>query len=99
MKSAANLLIMLALLGLAVPGAAEKHSMSGLVLTVSPSHRSMTVSCQSVPGYMDAMAMPFDVRDPKVLEGVKPGATIDFTLVEDGNSSYAESIRVRQDRN
>ncbi len=73
--------------------------MSGLVLEVNPSHRSMTVSCQKVPGYMDAMAMPFDVRDVKLLEGVKPGATIDFTLVENGDSSYAENIRVRSYQN
>ncbi len=79
--------------------AVEKHAMSGLVLAVNPSHRSMTVSCQSVPGYMDAMTMPFDVRDAKLLHGVKPGATIDFTLVNDGDSSYAESIRVRRYEN
>ncbi len=84
----------------ALPGwAVGKHAISGLVLEVDPSRHSMTVSCQKVPGYMDAMAMPFDVRDAKLLEGVKPGATIDFTLVEDGNSSYAENIRVRRYQN
>jgi len=62
---------------LAVHGwATEKHAMSGLVLAIDPSHRSITVSCQGVPGYMDAMAMPFDIRDAKLFHGVKPGATI-----------------------
>jgi protein SCO1/2 len=79
--------------------AAGKHSLSGLVLKVDAAHRSLTVSCQSVPGYMDAMTMSFDVRDVTLLDGVKPGATIDFTLVENGDSSYVESIRIRRYEN
>lgn len=73
---------------------AETHSLSGLVVNVDPAHKSLTVSCNSVPGYMDAMTMPFDVREAKTLEGIKPGATIDFTVVVEGDSSYAENIRV-----
>jgi protein SCO1/2 len=79
--------------------AVETHAISGLVLKVDPTHRSMIVSCQSVPGYMDAMTMPFDVREAKSLDGIKPGTTIDFTLVVDGNSSYAKNIRVRSNEN
>jgi protein SCO1 len=74
--------------------AAETHQISGLVLTVDAPHKSMTVSCKSVPGYMDAMTMPFDVRDAKALDGIRPGVDIDFTLVVNGDSSFAENIRV-----
>jgi protein SCO1/2 len=78
---------------------AETHSISGLVLKVDAAHKSMTVSCKSIPGYMDAMTMPFDVREAKVLDGIKPGTTIDFTLVVDGESSYAENIRIHRYEN
>ena len=77
----------------------ERHTMTGLVLKVDPAHKTMTVSCQEVPGYMDAMTMPFDVREAKMLDGLKPGTTVDFTLVVDGDSSYAENIHVRQYEN
>ena len=30
---------------------------------------------------MDAMTMSFDVSEPKELEGVTPGMTVEFTLV------------------
>jgi len=73
--------------------------MSGLVLKVDAAHKSMTVSCNRVPGYMDAMTMPFDVRDAKVLEGIKPGASIDFTVVVNGETSYAENIRAHRYEN
>jgi len=79
--------------------AAETHAISGLVLSVDTAHKSMTVSCNSVPGYMDAMTMPFDVRDAKALEGIKAGASVDFTLVVNGDSSYAENIRVHRYEN
>jgi protein SCO1/2 len=79
--------------------AAEKHDLSGLVLNVDAAHKSMTVSCASVPGYMDAMTMPFDVREAKMLDGVKSGENIDFTIVVDGDSSYAENIRVHRYEN
>jgi protein SCO1/2 len=73
--------------------------MSGLVLKVDAAHRSMTVSCNGVPGYLDAMTMPFEVRDAKMVDAIRPGASIDFTFVVNGDSSYAENIRIRRYEN
>jgi protein SCO1 len=94
-----TLLMALVLLTAARGFAAEKHAMSGLVLTVDAAHRSMTVSCDRAPGYMDAMTMPFDVREAKMPEGISPGDTIDFTFVVEGDSSYAENIRIHRYEN
>jgi protein SCO1/2 len=74
---------------------AQKYSAAGLVLRVDPSHRAILLSCESIPGYMDAMTMPVLVRDPKTLAGLAPGVTVDFTLVVEKSTSYAESIHVR----
>ena len=79
--------------------AAQRYPVTGLVLAVDSAHHSMTVSCQSVSGYMDAMTMPFSVRDPKALDGLAPGTMIDFMLVVDKNSSYADDIRVHRYEN
>jgi protein SCO1/2 len=76
--------------------AVESHAMQGLVLSVDAAHKSMSVSCKSVPGYMDAMVMPFEVRDGKMLDGLEPGTIIDFSYVVDGDSSYAENVRVHR---
>jgi protein SCO1/2 len=53
------------------------------------------VSTEKVPGFMEAMAMPFSVRQEAILNGLKPGTTIDFTFVVEKDSSYAEDIHVR----
>src|SRR2546427_10868067 len=42
------------------------------------------------------MTMPFSARDAKELEGLKPGTMIDFTLVVEKDSSYAEAIHVHR---
>ena len=94
-----TLLMLLVVLVAASALAAETHAMSGLVLKVDAAHRSLTVSCNSVPGYMDAMTMPFEVRESEMLEAIRPGATIDFTFVVEGESSYAEDIRLRRYEN
>jgi protein SCO1/2 len=67
---------------------------TGMVLTVDSSRKTFTASIQAIPGLMRAMAMPFEVRDGKDLNGVVPGATVEFTLVVDSTSSHAERIRV-----
>ena len=38
--------------------------------------------------------MPFAVREPKELEGLAPGAMVEFTLVVNQESSYAENIHI-----
>ena len=69
--------------------------MRGVVLKVDAANRTMFVSTEKVPGFMDAMVMPFTVRTPAVLNGVKPGATVEFVYVVDGGASRAEDIKVR----
>lgn len=76
--------------------AAERYSAFGVVLQVDRDHHSLRVSFREIPGYMDAMAMDFPVLDAKVLDGLQPGTLIDFTLVVDKGSAYADAIRVHQ---
>ena len=75
--------------------AQQKYSAKGLVLGVDKQHRIMTVSCESIPGYMDAMVMPIEVREAKELEGLTRGAMIEFSLVVEKEDSYAEAVRIR----
>jgi protein SCO1/2 len=75
--------------------ASQKYDVTGVVLQVDRQRQSMSVSCREIPGYMDAMVMAFPVHQAKMLEGLEPGMTIEFSLVVDKGSSYAENLRVR----
>ena len=74
----------------------QQYFVTGMVLKVDRPHKTFVVSCESIPGYMAAMTMPFDVREPKDLEGIVPGMTVEFTLVVGQKTSYAERIRIRR---
>jgi protein SCO1 len=74
--------------------AAQRYPASGLAISVDRARQILTISHESIPHYMDAMTMPFRVRDPKLLNGVSPGVRVDFTLVVDTNSSWIEQVRV-----
>jgi protein SCO1/2 len=74
--------------------AAEEYPVSGMVLKVDRSRNTFTASIQAIPGFMPAMAMPFEVRRVKDLDGVVPGAAVEFALIVKGDSSYAERIRI-----
>ena len=87
-----------ALLLLAVQSsvAAQEYPVTGMVLRVDRSRNTFTASIQAIPGFMPAMAMPFEVRQRKDLDGLVPGATVEFVLVVSEKTSHAERIRIVQ---
>jgi protein SCO1/2 len=66
---------------------------SGIVLSADPAHDTFTASIREIPGFMNAMEMPFNVRNAKEFGAVHTGAAIDFTLAVGKTSSWAENIR------
>ena len=59
---------------------ATTYQTRGLVLRVEPASRTLTVSHDPIIGYMEAMVMPFQVRDPKQIRGVRPGDVVSFRV-------------------
>jgi protein SCO1/2 len=74
--------------------AAQEYPVTGMVLTVDRSRDTFTASIQAIPGFMRAMTMPFEVRQGNDLDGLVPGAVVEFMLVVDQKSSHAERIRL-----
>ena len=75
---------------------ARRYRVEGLVLDVSQQQRTIIVSHRAIPGYMGAMAMPFQVRQARDVLGLQPGDSVEFQLVVKGRSSHAEKVRVSQ---
>jgi protein SCO1/2 len=76
--------------------ASREYPVSGMVLSLDRAEKRVVVSHERVPDLMEAMTMPFTVRDAKELSGLVPGAIIEFTLVVTKETSYAKSLRVRR---
>lgn len=47
---------------------------------------------EEMPGFMDAMAMGFDVRDRSILEGIDPGSDVQFRVVVEADTFYIDQI-------
>jgi protein SCO1/2 len=75
--------------------APQKHDVTGLLLAVDPSRRTITVSCKEIPGYMEAMVMTFGVKDSVLPQDLQPGVMVDFTLIVDNDTSFAEGLHIR----
>jgi protein SCO1/2 len=83
----------------AIAWCAQRYPVTGIILKVDREHRRFVASCAAIPGYMEAMAMPYSVRDEKALDGLQPGTPVEFTLVVDKDQSYAEAIKVHHYEN
>jgi protein SCO1/2 len=75
-----RLAVLLALVTLLGSACATVYEARGLVLRVDPAAATVTVSHDAIPGYMGAMVMPFTVREPRELTGVRPGDVVNFRL-------------------
>jgi len=90
------MVLLLALLshGVASAQAAKEYPVTGMVVSVNASSRTFTASIEAIPNYMQAMTMPFEVRQAADLQGLTPGVVVSFTLVVDRTTSYADRVRI-----
>ncbi len=67
-----------------VPGAAGRvYEGIGIIVEVDPSKSRLVVDHLEIKGYMAPMVMGFAVKPRSLLEGLKPGATVRFTIDAD----------------
>jgi len=89
--------VVLTVLAAAAVHAADKaYAVRGMVLSVDAAKRTFVVSHEPIAGLMEAMAMPFEVRDARELQGLAAGAVVEFTLLIGDKAGYATGIKVRR---
>jgi protein SCO1/2 len=88
-----RVLLLLAALIIAGCPDSRRFDVSGVVLKYEKSGE-LTVSHDAIPGYMDAMAMPFSLRHAEDAAGVAPGDRITFRLTVSDTGSHIDQIRV-----
>ena len=73
---------------------AKRFELKGKVVSADKAEHKVTIEHEEIPGYMDAMTMPFTLLDDWVYGELKPGALIQATLVVDQNRTWLESPSV-----
>jgi Cu/Ag efflux protein CusF len=77
---AAVLLTMLAACGNSAPKTAASR---GVVTAIDAAAHAITLDHEHIPGVMTAMTMTFAVAPEVSLEGIEPGAKVDFSVRQD----------------
>ena len=79
---------------LACGPASQHYRVSGVVRAVDADARQIKVEHGEIEGFMPAMTMNFDVERAELLEGVTPGARIEFSLLRTGSLLRITAIEV-----
>ena len=73
---------------------ATHHTTTGLVLRVDRPGATVTISHDAFPGYMDAMAMPFDLKGAARTTTLTAGDRVTFRLSVKGGRSSVDRVIV-----
>ncbi len=60
--------------------------------------RKAVIAHETIPGYMDAMTMPFNVKTPAELNGLQPGDKITFRLSVTETEDWIDEIKKTGER-
>lgn len=72
--------------------AEQRYPLKGKVVNVDKRGLTVTVAHEAIPGYMDAMTMPFKLKDDRMLNSASEGDGIQATLVIAGLRSWLEDV-------
>lgn len=75
-------------------GCAARYTSRAIVLHVDAVAARVTLSHDAIPGFMESMVMPFDVRDRTLLRGLAPGDRVAFRLRVHQGRSMVDRLRV-----
>lgn len=73
-------------------GAVKEYAVKGIIVGTDAAHRQVTVDTQEIPGFMEAMTMPYKVKDENVLQDLHPGDHMTGTLLVSDVSTLLDQI-------
>jgi protein SCO1/2 len=74
----------------------KHYEVKGTVVAVDKANKQLTLSHEEIKDYMDAMTMPFTLKDTWPLDVVKPGDEVQAILVVTEDSHWLEQVVVVQ---
>ena len=72
----------------------KRYRLEGNVVAIDKSRHEVTIDHKQIPGFMDAMTMPYTLPDEAVLGGLTVGDSITAALVVADDKSWLEEVRV-----
>lgn len=57
----------------AARGPVKQYAVKGIIVGTDPAHGEVTIDSEAIPDFMEAMTMPYKVKDANVLQDLHPG--------------------------
>jgi protein SCO1/2 len=70
----------------------QVFSVKGVIKELEPDGKTAVIRHEAIPGYMEAMTMPFEVRDTNLLHGLKAGDAISFKMAITPTEGWIQEI-------
>ena len=80
--------------GCRVKGGEQVHDVRGVIREIRAAEKEVVVRHEEIPGYMQAMTMPFPVESLDVLGGAKAGDLVKFRLHVTATNSHSDGFVV-----
>ena len=74
-----------------------RFEIKGRVVSVDRRGSTVTISHEAIPGYMEAMSMPFKLKDERLLNDLAEADRLQATLVVAGLRSWLEDVVVMRE--
>jgi protein SCO1 len=74
--------------------ATRQYSIRGIVVSSDAKTGAVTVDTDAIPGYMEAMTMPYTLKQPNIASELHPGDTITATLTVSADADVLDDIVV-----
>jgi Cu/Ag efflux protein CusF len=71
----------------------NRYPIHGEVMRLEPNGQLATIRHQKIEGYMDAMTMPYPVKDAKEFSGLQTGNCIDGTVFVQGDKFWVGEVK------
>jgi protein SCO1/2 len=75
-------------------GPVRHYPVTGTVVGTNAETGQVELDAQAIPGFMDAMTMPYTLKDPGELKQLHHGDVLTATLDVDGNGARLDAVKV-----
>lgn len=73
-------------------GPVKQYAVKGIIVGTDPTHGEVTVDSEAIPGFMEAMTMPYKVKDANVLQDLHPGDHMTGVLLVGDDNTVLDQI-------
>ena len=74
----------------------RRYDLKGIVEAIDSQRKQVTIKHEDIPGYMNAMTMPFSLKDDWVYKVITVGDQIQAQLVVQGDRAWLEEVTITQ---